>query len=156
MSLRYPTTDSELTTIVRDETSYDDTADELPQTQLDTLIERAKGRMELETGSDQWYSDDGLGFALAAYACMRAKAAVENVPLSDYSIGDEDVSFTETDPETSHQLEQWAEDVRIGLDASELDENQGLALSNSTGYIGETYIDDGDTSGYDEREGFGV
>lgn len=144
MSLRYPTTDDELETIVRDETSYDDTPDELPSSQLGTVIERAKGRMELETGSDQWYVDDGLGYALAAYACMRAKAAVENVALSDYSIGDEDVSFTETDPETSQQLQQWAEDVTVGLNGSDLDTSQGLTLSNSTGYIGDSYIRDDD------------
>jgi hypothetical protein len=140
MSLRYPTSDSELQTAVRDETSYDNTEDELPQTQLDTIIERAKGRMELETGSSAWYSDDGLGYALVAYTCMRAKAAVENVPLSSYSLGDEQVSFDTSDATDSQQMEQWAEDVRVGLDASDKDEQTGPRLADSAGYVGENYI----------------
>lgn len=139
MSLRYPDDDFDLKEIVRAETSYEDSEDELPSSQLDTVVERAKGRLELETGSDQWYSDDGLGFALAAYACLRAKAAVENVPLSSYSIGDEDVSFSNTDPEVSQQLSQWAEDVKTGLDATDVDSSVGARPTNTSGYIGETY-----------------
>lgn len=149
MSLRYPTTDDELKTIVRGETSYDDTPDELPGTQLDTLVERAKGRVELSTGSTAWYSDKGLGYALAAYACMRAMAAVENVPLASYSLGDEQVSFSDTDPETSHQLQQWATDVNVGLNASSLDTAQGLQIEDSAGYIGDDYVHEDD--GYDTR-----
>lgn len=140
MSLRYPTTDSELKTIVRDETSYDNTADELPDSQLDTLVERAKAKVELTTGSSAWYTDNGLGFALAAYACMRAKSAVENVPLSGYSLGDERVSFDADDPETSQQLQMWAEDVRDGLDASAVDDPQGPTPTNTSGYIGESHM----------------
>jgi len=133
MSLRYPTTDSELTTIVRDETSYDDTADELPQSQLDTIIERAKAKIELTTGSSKWYADDGLGFALSAYACMRAKAAIENVPLSGYSLGDERVSFNADSPDDSQQLNQWAADVADGLDASAADTSVGPTPTNTSG-----------------------
>lgn len=140
MSLRYPKDDEELKTIVRDETSYDDSEDELPESQLDTVVERAKGKLEMTTGSDAWYSDDGLGFALAAYAAMRAKSAVENVPLSGYSIGDEQVSFDSADPETSQQLSMWADDVTDGLDASDLDTAQGPTPTNTSGYIGETYM----------------
>lgn len=151
MSDRYPESDDDLKSIVRGETSYDDTDDELPESQLDTVIERAKGRMEMETGSTAWYSDKGLGFALGAYACMRAKSAVENVPLADYSIGDEDVSFADTDPETSQQLRQWADDVAAGVNYSDLDDPQGLTLSNSTSYIGDTYIPDHHDT---DREGF--
>lgn len=140
MSLRYPTSDSELKTIVRDETSYEDTPDELPSTQLDTIVEQAKAKLELTTGTDQWYSDDGLGFALAAYAKMRAKSAVENVPLGSYTLGDEQVTFDTDDPEDSQQLQQWAEDVNDGLNASDLDSSQGLTMQNSSGYIGESHV----------------
>lgn len=140
MSLSYPKTDAELTDAVRGETSYEDTPDELPQSQLDTIIERAKGKLELTTGSDQWYSDDGLGFALVAYTSMRAKAAVENVPLGSYSIGDEQVTFDTDDPEDSQQLQQWAEDVRDGLNGSDLDTAQGLTMENSSGYIGGSHV----------------
>lgn len=140
MTLKYPTTDSELEQIVRGETGYEDAEGELPTSDMEVVIEQSKGRMELETGSDAYYSDDGLGFALAAYTKMRAKAAVENVPLSSYNIGDEQVSFDTDDPEDSHQLQQWAEDVRVGLDASDLDESQGPGMQNTSGYIGESYV----------------
>lgn len=146
MSLRYPTQDSELKTIVRDETSCEDTSDELPDSQLDTLIERAKATVELRTGSDQWYSDNGLGFALASYTCMRAKAAVENIVIESYSFGSNDISFRNADPEGSQQIVQWKDDVRIGLEASDLDDSPQLRLKNSTGYIGETYYGDRDRS----------
>jgi hypothetical protein len=142
MPVRYPTSDAEVRQIVRDETSYDDAPNELPDAQLDGIIERAKGRMELSTGTDAWYVDDGLGFALAAYACMRAMAAVENAPLSSYNIGDEQVSFADTDPETSQQLQQWAEDVRVGLDASDRDGPSRLQMRNTSGYVGETSVRD--------------
>lgn len=141
MSLRYPTSDSELKTIVRDETSYEDNSDELPNSQLETIIARAKGKVELTTGSGSWYSDNGLGFALAAYTCMRAKAAVENISLSGYSIGDERVSFKTEDPEDSHQLQMWAEDVKDGLAASSVDQAVGPTPTNTSSYIGESHVE---------------
>lgn len=141
MSVRYPTTDSELETAVRAETSYEDNADELPSSQLTNIIERAKARVELETGSNSWYSDDGLGFALVAYTCMRAKSAVENIPLRSYSLGDTDVTFSQADPDDSIQLQQWAEDVKVGLDASSVDSSQGATMTNTSSYIGESYIE---------------
>lgn len=140
MSLRYPENDTDLKTIVRDETSYDNTEDELPDTQLDTIVERSKGKVELTTGSSAWYTDDGLGYALAAYTCMRAKAAVENVPLSGYSLGDERVSFNADDPDTSQQLQMWAQDVSDGLDASSADQSVGPSPTNTSGYIGGSHI----------------
>jgi hypothetical protein len=137
MSLKYPTTDSELVQIVRGETGYEDTEDELPQADMDVVVGQSKARVELSTGSTQYYSDDGLGFALAAYTKMRAKAAVENVSLASYTIGDEQVSFKDADPETNQQLQQWAEDVRVGLDSTDVDEDTGLKPRNTSGYIGE-------------------
>lgn len=138
--VKFPSDKSEISTIVRAETGYEDNDDELPQSDLDTIIDQAMGRVELKTGSSQWFSDDGLGFALAAYAKMRAKAAMENVPLSSYTLGAEQVSFNEADPETSQQLQQWAEDVRVGLDASSVDDDTGKMPSNTAGYIGETSL----------------
>lgn len=142
MSVRYPENDDDVKTIVRAETGYEDTVDELVETDLDTLVERAKGRVELRTGADTWYSDDGLGFALGAYACMRAKAAMENVSLSSYRFGQEEVSFTTSDADTNQQLQQWAEDVRVGLDASAVDDTSSPQPTNTSGYVGETYIRD--------------
>jgi hypothetical protein len=139
MSLRYPETDDELKTIVYSGTSYEDSPDELPESQLDIIIEQAKAKVELTTESDSWYTDDGLGFALAAYTKMRAKSAVENIGLSNYSLGAEDVSFHHADPDESLQLEQWAEDVNDGLDASNVTESGNLQPRDSAGYVGENY-----------------
>lgn len=139
MSLRYPDTDDELKTIVYSGTSYEDSPDELPESQLDIIIEQAKAKVELTTQSDSWYADDGLGFALAAYTKMRAKSAVENIGLSNYSLGAEDVSFHHADPDESLQLEQWAEDVNDGLDASNVTESGNLQPRDSAGYVGENY-----------------
>lgn len=140
MSSWEPEDDDDVFDAVRDETSYDDTSDELPSSQLEGILERAKHRVALETGSDRWYSDSGLGMVLIAYTCMRAKAAVENVPLSNYSIGDESVSFDADSPEDSAQYQQWADDIRAGLNASDLDSSSGMHMRNSAGYIGETYV----------------
>lgn len=150
MSLKFPTSDTEVKTIVRGETSYEDTADELPSTQLDTILERAKGKIQLRTGATNWYSDNGLGYALAAYTCMRAKAAVENVPLSDYSLGDEELSFDPDDPESSQQLNQWAQDVKDGINASSATLSNSPNPTNSSEYIGTDYVhtEHDDTDGY--------
>jgi hypothetical protein len=150
MSVRYPDNDNELRQAVRAETSYDDTPDELPQSQLSDIVERAKAKVELETGSESWFTDDGLGFALVAYTAMRAKASIENVPLSGYSLGDERVSFDQSDPEDSQQLQQWAEDVSTGLDASSADSAVGPVPTNTSGYIGDTYLE---RDPYDDRRG---
>lgn len=134
------TSDSELKSAVRAETSYEDTSDELPDSQLTDLIDRAKHRVFLETNSDAWYSDSGLGFVLVAYTCMRAKAAVENAAIQQYSLGDESVTLRNADPDTSQQINQWAMDVQIGLDASDLDSEQSPQMTNTSSYIGETAI----------------
>lgn len=150
MSVRYPSNDSELRAAVRAETQYDDEPDELPQSELSDILERAKAKVELTTESDQWYSDDGLGFALVAYTCMRAKAAIENVPLSGYSLGDERVSFDADPPDESQQLQQWAQDVSDGLDASAVDQSVGPKPTNTSAYVGEDYMHSDPR--YDEHE----
>lgn len=142
MSLKYPADDAELKDIVRADTGYKDNDDELPESALDVLIERAKARLQMKTGVNdgEWYADDGLGFALTGYACMRAKARVENISLSSYSIGQEDVTFDTDDPEDSQQLMQWAEDVSVGLDNSSVDQDTGNKPRNTADYIGGSYV----------------
>lgn len=136
------TTDSELKTAVRADTQYDDSEDELSDTDLETLINRAKQRLYLQTDSTEWYSDSGLGLALFGYACMRVKSAMENIPLDSYSLGDEDVSFDTDDVDDSLQMQMWAEDVSTGLDASTVDATNARLPQNSADYIGEDYIHD--------------
>lgn len=142
MSQRYPADDTELAAAVRAETSYEDTEDELPQSQLEHLIERSKAKLELETGVSSWFSNDGIGFALVAYTCMRAKAAVENISMSSYEIGAEQVDFHHADPEDNMQMQQWADDVNTGLDATDVDDSGNLQMADGAGYMGESYYYD--------------
>lgn len=149
MSLKFPSNDTELKQAVRGETDYADSPDELPDTStgsgtsMSKVIERAKARVQLETGSSAWYSDNGIGHALVAYASMRAKAAVENAAIVGYSLGDQEVTLRNADPETSQQIQQWAEDVKVGLDASSSDTSQRPRMRNSTAYIGRDHIHGG-------------
>lgn len=136
-----PTSDSDVKTAVRAETQYADNVDELPDSELSTLIERAKHRVALETGSTAWYSDSGMGLVLIAYTCMRAKAAVENAAIVSYSLGDESVQLRNATPETSQQIQQWADDVRVGMSASSVDSSSRIKPRNTSGYIGETYYE---------------
>lgn len=136
-----PTSDNDVKSAVRAETQYEDNEDELPEVDLTLLIERAKHRVSLETGSTDWYTDSGMGMVLIAYTCMRAKAAVENAAIVSYSLGDESVQLRNADPETSQQIQQWADDVRVGLEASSVDASQRLKPRNSSSYIGETYVE---------------
>lgn len=137
------TTDGELETAVRHETGYE--VSDMDDLRLSSAIDRAKQRLYLETGSQDWYSDSGLGLALFGYACMRAKSSIENIPLDSYSLGDEDVSFDVDDPEDSLQLQQWAEDVRTGLTSSDATSSTSRGAQNTADYVGSTHIEgDGD------------
>lgn len=134
------TSDEELKQKVRAETQYGDSSDELPDERLDVLIETAKLRVKLKTGSEDWYCDDGLGLVLMAYTAMRAKAAVENVHIEEYQLGNQRVRTRNTNAETSQQMQQWAEDIRLGLEASDTYKSQRPGLQNTSSYIGDDYI----------------
>jgi len=136
------TSDAELVTAVRDLTSYDDTTDELPGDdttgQLSGLIDQAKRDMHTKTGSSSWYSDLGYGNALVAHLAIISKAAVENINLVSYTIGNERVEMANADPEDSQQIQTWAKQVKEGLDNSgvEFENSQSLSLRNTASYIG--------------------
>jgi hypothetical protein len=133
-----PSTDSELRDRVRSETGYDDNADELPQADLDNIIETSKSKLSLETGTSEssLYNTKGLQLALLAYTNLRAKATMENIPLSSYDIGGESIEMRDVDPEDSHQIQMWMEDVSDGLDAA--DQGSGSRqMVNTSSYIGE-------------------
>lgn len=133
--------DAELKTAVRHETGYTDQED-LGDGRLSSIIDRSKQRVSLRTGATDWFTDSGLGFALFAYACIRAKSSIENIPLESYNLLDEEVTFDTDDPEDSIQLQQWHDDVQAGLSNSSAvgDEHTRLP-SNSADYIGESYIE---------------
>lgn len=136
------TSDQELETAVRDTTSYDSTSDELPGAhdsgQMQGIINDAKRDMDIATGSNQWYSDLAYGQALKAHACILAKAAVENINIVSYSIGDESVTLSNADPEDSQQISAWAKQVKQSLDQSdiEFEHTQDLSFRNTSAYIG--------------------
>lgn len=130
--------DSELKAAVRDATSYDNTPDELPASQLDGIVNDAKRDMHIKTGSDKWYDDMAYGQALKAHACILAKAAVENINIASYSIGDESVRLKNADPEDSQQIQNWAAQVSRSLSQSDVqfEDSQDLSLNNTSSYIG--------------------
>lgn len=137
------TSDSELKTRVRQETGYDDLDFELPDSDLDGIIQSAKQKVFLETNSEAWYNDTGLGFALLAYTKMRAKAQVENANIDGYELGDQEVNVRDADPDTSQQIQMWADDAATGISNSKIDTSDSRSMRNTSGYIGEQYITDG-------------
>lgn len=133
--------DAELTERIRSATGYPDDEDEgILASDLENIIKDAKTKVFLETKSKEWFSDDGLGFALLAYASMRTKAQVENFAISKYSLGNESVTTRNATPEQSQQIQQWADDVRTGLNASQIDQSTKPKMQNTGGYVGEDYV----------------
>lgn len=114
-----PQDDPDLRSKVRSLTQYDDNEDELPQSDLDDIIWATKLDLKNETGSEAWYTDDGLGEALLYGTMIAAKVTVENYGAVQWSFGDETVTTTaEVPPEDSAQLQQWAERANNGMDSS--------------------------------------
>lgn len=132
------TSDGELQTAVRDATSYSDTSDELPSTQLDGLIDDAKRELYGRTGSDKWYTDVNYGQALKAWTCIIVKAAVENINIESYNIADESISLSNADPDDSQQIQLWMNQASRGLRQAdtEFENSQDLSFSNTSSYIG--------------------
>lgn len=132
------TDDTELESAVRDKTSYSDTSDEWPSSQASGNIEDAKRVLYMRTGSDQWYTDVAYGQALVAMAAMKAKEAVENINIASYGIGDETLSFTNADPDSSQQIQSWSSEVNEGLNKSDVafENDPDLSFSNTASYIG--------------------
>jgi len=85
-----------------------------------------------------WYTDLGYGNALVAHLAIISKAAVENINLVSYTIGNERVELANADPEDSQQIQTWAAQVKDGLDNSEIEfeNSQSLSLNNTASYIG--------------------
>lgn len=136
------TSDEELKDAVRADTQYDDNPDELPDSTLDAIISTAKLRVEMKTGSTDWYDDPGLGLVLHAYTCIRAKASVENVPIDEYQLGNQRVRTKNTRAETNQQLNQWAEDIREGLNASKTYSPQRPTMQSTGDFVGNDYMHD--------------
>jgi hypothetical protein len=132
------TSDIELEEAVRDKTSYSDTGDEWPTTQAGGNVEDAKRVLYMKTDSTEWYTDVAYGQALVAMTAMKAKEAVENINIDSYGIGDESLSFSNADPDSSQQIRSWSSEVNEGLAESKVnfDKKQDLQLRNTSSYIG--------------------
>lgn len=136
------TSDEDLESAVRDKTSYNDSTDELPGSntsgQMSGIIEDAKRVLYMKTKSDEWYDDIAYGQALVALTAMKAKEAVENINIQSYGIGDEQLVFTSTDPDTSQQIRSWSGEVSSGIDNAEVDLGgaEKPSFSNTASYIG--------------------
>lgn len=132
------TDDSELEAAVRDKTSYSDTSDEWPASQASGNIDDAKRILYVRTGSEAWYTDVAYGQALVAMAAMKAKEAVENINIASYGIGDETLSFTNADPDSSQQIRSWSSEVNEALNRSDVnfENEQDLGFKNTSSYIG--------------------
>lgn len=130
--------DMELKSAVRDATSYDDTTDELPASQMDGLLDDAKRDMYGRTGSEGWYTDVNYGQALKAWTSITVKSAVENINIESYDIADESISLSNADPEDSQQIQLWMGQVSRALrDAdANFQNSQDLSFSNTSAYIG--------------------
>jgi len=130
--------DSELKQAVRDATSYENTQDELPEGQLDGLLNKSKRRLYGKTGADGWYDDINYGRALEAWACIEVKAAVENIHIESYSIADESLSLRNASREQSQQLQLWLSDAREAIDDSTVafENEQDVPFQNTSAYIG--------------------
>lgn len=141
------TSEKDLESAVRDKTSYNATADELPGTydsssgevdgQLGGIIEDAKRVLYMRTDSDGWYGDLAYGQALVALTAMKAKEAVENINIASYGIGDEQIRFSNADPEDSQQIRSWSDEVNEGIQNSDVvSDDNGPSFSNTSSYIG--------------------
>jgi len=131
------TDDTDAQEAVRAITTYQDQPDEVPQSELQSLLQRAKADLQVKTGSYKWYRDFAYGNALVYHTAILTKAAVENIEIAQYEIGDEVIETRNAETD-SQQLSLWAERVKEGLDNSDLnfDRDPNLNLRNTSSYIG--------------------
>jgi len=106
------TSDTELSSAVRTETGYD--SDKVDSGDMDGLIDSAKRELALMADSTNFYADRGITHALVGLTCVKAKAHVENQPVTTKNLGPDDVTFRTTDG-SSLQVQQYEESIRRGL-----------------------------------------
>lgn len=132
-----PSTDSEAREMIRGLTLYEDTSDELPQSDLDTQLSIAKMQLKNETGSEDFYSDEGLGQALVATTAILAKAAVENYSITRWDVGSESIDVSGAGDDAQAQFQQWASMAADGVaSSSSSSKTQSATNINSANYVG--------------------
>jgi len=129
--------DIDLKDSVRDLTGYRDNRDELPEPELNGIIETMKLRLSTKFSDTNWYSDDGYSLVLLGATCIYCKAQVENYSVDSYSIGDESIEVSNATPEDSSQFQLWKDMVVEGTkNSSVLESSSSSRMLNTSEYIG--------------------
>jgi hypothetical protein len=131
-----PSDETELIEQVRALTLYDDTRDELPNATLQTQIGVAQMMLKNKTGSENFYSDSGLGQALLGTTAILAKAAVENYSVDRWSVGADDIDVSGAGDADQMQFEMWNKLINEGLSDSSTQKTASPVPRNSANYIG--------------------
>lgn len=126
--------DADLKTVVRGLTMYEDTTDELPESDLDTQIRAAKIKLDSQVESTDWYSDNGLSKALLGATLIYAKCAVENYSITRWDIGGSYIDVSGKGDTDVPQFNEWAKLVSEGLQESSQHSSQVPSFSKT--YIG--------------------
>lgn len=133
----YPVDEADAKSLVRGLTLYEDSPDELPSDDLDTHIRIAKMRLKTETGSSDFYTDDGLGQALVATTAIIAKAAIENFSVDRWDIGQGEIDVSGSGDTDNAQFGQWAQMASDGIsESSTSTKSSAPTPSNSASYVG--------------------
>lgn len=137
MAAIYPQDEQDALSLVRSLTFYEDSPDEITKSELQSHLRIAKMRLKTKTGSDNFYTDDGLGQALVASTAIVAKSAVENYSIDRWDLGAGEIDVSNAGDEDVLQMSQWAEMAADGIaSSSSSTKNQSPTNINSASYIG--------------------
>lgn len=133
----YPSSETEALELVRGLTLYEDSSNELPTDDLKTHLKIAKMRLFTKTGSDSFYSDDGLGQALVATTAIIAKSAIENYSIDRWDLGQGEIDVRNAGDEDVSQFAQWAQMAAEGISSSDTSTRSSTPIpSNTAAYMG--------------------
>jgi hypothetical protein len=115
MANPYPTDKSDVRELVRGLTLYEDDADEIPQSTLDTQIQLAQMKLKTLTADSDWYTNEDLGQALVGTTAILSKCAIENYSVSSWDMGAASIDVSGAGDDEQMQFQQWADLVAEGL-----------------------------------------
>ncbi len=128
--------DIDLKDVVRSLTMYEDSRDELPESDLDSQIRAAKIRLSTKLDQDptDWYSDNGLSTALLGTTLILAKCAVENYSITRWDIGGQYIDVSGKGDTDTPQLNEWNQMIADGLEDADMYSTQVPSFTKT--YIG--------------------
>jgi len=133
----YPDSDADTLSLVRALTLYEDSTDEVTQSELQTHLRVAKMRLKTKTDSDSFYVDDGLGQALVATTAIVAKAAIENYSVDSWDLGAGSIDVSGAGDTDNAQFNEWAQMAAEGIaSSSTVTKTRSATNINSANYIG--------------------